>query len=100
MKHEDFQNIELEQSRLGLAHTFSRNKIALDVNRQDKPIIQSISLLELLDKDINTFAMRVKEWYSWHFPELCKIVSENQVFVQLVQLIGDRATSTAEASEI
>lgn len=100
MKHEEFQNIELEQSRLGLAHTFSRNKIALDVNRQDKPIIQSISLLELLDKDINTFAMRVKEWYSWHFPELAKIVSDNQVFVRLVQLIGDRATSAVEAAEV
>lgn len=68
LKHEEFHNLELEQTRLGLAHTFSRSKISLDVNRQDKPIIQSISLLELLDKDINTFAMRVKEWYSWHFP--------------------------------
>ena len=45
LKHEEFENVELEQSRLGLAHTFSRNKISLDVNRQDKPIIQSISLL-------------------------------------------------------
>jgi nucleolar protein 56 len=83
-----------------LAHTFSRNKISLDVNRQDKPIIQSISLLELLDKDINTFAMRVKEWYSWHFPELARIVSDNQTFVKCVQLIGNRATSAVEASEI
>lgn len=82
---------------MGLAHLFSRNKIALDVNRQDKPIIQSISLLELLDKDINTFAMRVKEWYSWHFPELAKIVSDNQFYVRLVSLIGDRATTTATA---
>ncbi len=85
---------------MGLAHTFSRNKIALDVNRQDKPIIQSISLLELLDKDINTFCMRVKEWYSWHFPELSKIVSDNFIFVKLVSLIGDRATSTASLEEI
>ena len=53
-----------------------------------------------MDKDINTFAMRVKEWYSWHFPELSKIVSENQTFVRIVQLIGDRATSGAEASDI
>jgi RNA processing factor Prp31 len=68
LKQEEFHNLELEQTRLGLAHTFSRSKISLDVNRQDKPIIQSINLLELLDKDINTFAMRVKEWYSWHFP--------------------------------
>ena len=80
----------MDQSRLGLAHLFSRNKISLDVNRNDKPIIQSISLIELLDKDINTFSMRVKEWYSWHYPELARIVSDNQVFVKLAQLIGNR----------
>ncbi len=100
LKLEEFDNVELDQSRLGLAHTFSRSKISLDVNRQDKPIIQSIGLLELLDKDINTFAMRVKEWYSWHFPELAKVVSDNFVFVQLVNLIGDRAASTATLEEI
>jgi hypothetical protein len=40
-------------------------------------IIQSISLLDTLDKDINTFSMRVKEWYGWHFPELVRIVADN-----------------------
>ena len=45
--------------------------------RQDNMIIQSISLLDTLDKDINTFAMRVKEWYGWHFPELVRIVGDN-----------------------
>lgn len=80
----------LEQSRLGLGHTFSRQKIAEDVNRQDKPIIQSISLLELLDKDINTFAMRIREWYSWHYPELSRLITENIKYVQLVKLIGNR----------
>ena len=45
--------------------------------RQDNMIIQSISLLDTLDKDINTFSMRVKEWYGWHFPELTKIVGDN-----------------------
>lgn len=60
LKTQEFFNDDLDQSRLGLGHTFSRNKISLDVNRQDKPIIQSINLLELLDKDINTFAMRIR----------------------------------------
>jgi len=68
LKSEEFADEDLEKSRLGLGHAFSRNQISLDVNRNDKPIIQSINLLELLDKDINTFSMRVKEWYSWHFP--------------------------------
>ena len=92
LKSEEFENIDLNQSRLGLAHLFSRNKIALDVNRNDKPIIQSISLIELLDKDINTFSMRVKEWYSWHYPELAKIVSDNHTFVRLAHHFGNRDT--------
>jgi nucleolar protein 56 len=70
------------------------------VNRQDKPIIQSISLLELLDKDINTFAMRVKEWYSWHYPELARIVPDNFIYVQLVRLVGDRATTTVTVEQV
>lgn len=40
--------------------------------------------------------MRVKEWYSWHFPELAKIVSDNEVFCKLVELIPDK---TAVADE-
>lgn len=64
---------ELEKAQLGLAHAYSRGKVKFNVNRVDNMIIQSISLLDQLDKDINTFAMRVREWYSWHFPELIKV---------------------------
>lgn len=32
--------------------------------------------------------MRIKEWYSWHFPELARIVSDNYAYVKLVDLIG------------
>ena len=85
---------------MGLAHLFSRNKISLDVNRNDKPIIQSISLIELLDKDINTFSMRVKEWYSWHYPELAKIITDNNVFVRLAHLIGNRDTCEVTVQQV
>ena len=53
-------------------------------------IIQAVSLLEDLDKELNNYAMRLKEWYGWHFPELGKIVTDNVVFAQAVQLIGMR----------
>lgn len=36
--------------------------------------------------------MRIKEWYGWHFPEMAKIVTENEVYVKLVLYIGDKAT--------
>jgi hypothetical protein len=42
------------------------SQVKFDVNRADKHIIQSIAILDTLDKDINTFAMRVREWCaSW-----------------------------------
>jgi nucleolar protein 58 len=34
--------------------------------------------------------MRLKEWYSWHFPELAKIVTDNATFAHAVDLIGMR----------
>jgi len=40
--------------------------------------------------------MRVKEWYSWHFPELYRIVPDNHKFSRLVKLIGSRSKLTEE----
>merc|ERR1711988_1250115 len=83
----DLSEVDLDKARLGLGHSFSRNRMQLDPNRQDKPIINTIALLDNLDKNINTFAMRVREWYCWHFPELMKIVTDNIVFAKLAKII-------------
>jgi len=83
---------DVSQAQLGLSHAYSRSKIKFNVNRADNHIIQSISLLDQLDKDINTFAMRVREWYSWHFPELARIVSDNIVFARCALLIQGKST--------
>jgi len=40
--------------------------------------------------------MRAKEWYSWHFPELAKIVTDNQVFAKLVAFIGNKQNILTE----
>jgi len=85
---------DLERAQLGLAHSYSRSKVKFDVNRADKHIIQAIAILDSLDKDINTFAMRVREWYSWHFPEMVKIVNDNYMYARLVMLIKRRDSLT------
>jgi len=81
---------DLIKSQLGLGHSYSRMKCMFDVNRQDKPVIQSIALVDQLDKNINSFIMRIKEWFGWHFPELSRIVTDNYVFTRCVKLIGTR----------
>ena len=53
-------------------------------------VIQSIALLDQLDKDLNTFAMRVREWYSWHFPELKAIVADSYMYARCAALIQDK----------
>jgi nucleolar protein 58 len=53
-------------------------------------IVQAIGLLDDLDKELNTYAMRVREWYGWHFPELTKIIQDNIQYARSVKLMGDR----------
>lgn len=52
------QNAKIAQ--LGLGHSYSRGKVKFNVNRVDNMIIQCITLLDQLDKDINTFSMRIR----------------------------------------
>jgi len=49
-----------------------------------------------MEKNLNTFAMRVKEWYGWHYPELAKMVADNEVYVRLVHYIGNRENISDE----
>ena len=62
-------------------------------------IIQSIALLDQLDKDINTFSMRIREWYSYHFPELIKIIPDNYTFARTALYIKDRKTLSEDKLE-
>ncbi|MFS8018601.1 putative Nop domain, helix hairpin bin domain superfamily, Nop domain superfamily protein [Helianthus anomalus] len=62
----------------GLSHSMSRYKLKFSPDKVDTMISQAIRLLDDLDKELNTYAMRVREWYGWHFPELAKIVPESR----------------------
>lgn len=46
-----------------------------------------------LDKELNTYAMRVREWYGWHFPELTKIVIDNIQYAKVVKMMGNRVNA-------
>ena len=52
-----------------------------------------------MDKDINTFCMRLKEWFSWHFPELARIVTDNHIYTRLVSLIETRENVNDDIKE-
>lgn len=83
-------------AELSLGRSYSRAKVKFNVNRVDNMIIQSIALVDQLDKDINTFSMRLREWYGYHFPELVKIVNENYNYARISKIIGNRKEAPEE----
>ncbi|XP_028391508.1 nucleolar protein 56-like [Dendronephthya gigantea] len=87
------------KAQLGLGHSYSRAKVKFNVHRADNMIIQSISLLDQLDKDVNTFSMRIREWYSYHFPELVKIIADNLLYARVVKYIKSRKDLTEDKLE-
>ncbi|ONK61456.1 uncharacterized protein A4U43_C08F30100 [Asparagus officinalis] len=51
---------DLGLARPGLGHGYSRAKVKFNMNRVDNMLIQAIFLLDNLDKDVNSFSMRVR----------------------------------------
>ena len=74
---------ETNDMNLGLSHALSRHTLKFSAEKVDTMIIQAIALLDELDKEINIYAMRAKEWYGWHFPEMTKIVNDNLYIVDV-----------------
>ncbi|KAL2155492.1 hypothetical protein VTH82DRAFT_234 [Thermothelomyces myriococcoides] len=96
MLPENFQEMSL-----GLSHSLSRHKLKFSPDKVDVMIVHAVSLLDELDKELNTYAMRVKEWYGWHFPELAKILPDNLSYAKVVVALGLRSNaSKADLSEI
>ncbi|CAH1366881.1 unnamed protein product [Tenebrio molitor] len=92
---------EMTAMALGLAHSLSRYKLKFSPDKIDTMIVQAVSLLDDLDKELNNYVMRCREWYGWHFPELGKIITDNVAFVKTVKLIGTRDnTGSSDLSDI
>jgi len=85
---EGLEENEVKSMALGLAHTLSRFKLKFSPDKVDVMIMQAVGLLDDLDKELNNFAMRLREWYGWHFPEMGKIVTENLAYAKVVKLMG------------
>lgn len=85
---------DMKSMSLGLSHSLSRHKIKFSPEKVDVMIIQAIALLDDLDKELNTYAMRLKEWYGWHFPELAKILVDSVAFARTINAIGFRTNTS------
>lgn len=92
---------DMKTMNLGLSHSLSRHHLKFSTDKIDTMIIQAISLLDDLDKEVNVYVMRLKEWYGWHFPEMAKIIVDGVVFAKCILHMGMRsAASNTDFAEI
>lgn len=84
---------DLKPMALGLSHSLSRYKLQFSAEKVDTMIVQAIGLLDDLDKELNTYAMRTREWYGWHFPEMGKIITDNIEYAKVVKQMGRRSNA-------
>jgi len=91
---------EVRAMQLGLSHSLSRYKLKFSPDKVDTMVVQAVGLLDDLDKEVNTYAMRVKEWYGWHFPEMAKLVNDNVHYAKIVRAVRARTAAKDKVDEL
>ncbi len=74
-------------------------KVKRAVEKKDLIIAQAIQTLDDLDKTLNLFMNRVREWYGVHFPELDRLLDKHETYARLVLNLGSKENFTSERLE-
>ncbi|MEM2123382.1 MAG: C/D box methylation guide ribonucleoprotein complex aNOP56 subunit [Candidatus Bathyarchaeia archaeon] len=85
---------ELERTIL---YEIAKRKVKGVSARRDLYAAQMIRALDDIDKSINVFSGRIREWYGFHFPELDNMMSSHEVYAKLILRIGRRSDWNIEA---
>jgi len=68
----------------------SKTKTQLRVVKRDWVLMRAVGVLDELDKVLNNFSERLREWYSLHFPELDKEIKSHENYAEVVGKFGPR----------
>lgn len=74
-------------------------KVKRAVEKRDLLVAQAIQTLDDLDKTINLFMGRLREWYGIHFPELDRLLEKHETYARLVLNLGVRRQFTVDNLE-
>lgn len=67
--------------------------------KRDLMVAQAILSIDDLDRTVNLFMGRAREWYGLHFPELDRLVEKHETYSKLVLDLGRRDNFTRENME-
>ncbi len=88
------KDIDSFRREVGLA--LARFTVSEASEEKDLSLKHAIDGVEEVDKSINVIAMRLREWYSLHFPMLSDIIEDHEQFASVVNVCGDRKNITKD----
>jgi len=90
---------EFEKWMHDIALEITKLRVKRAVEKRDMIIAQAIQTLDDLDKTINLFMSRVREWYGIHFPELDRLLDKHETYARLVFKLGNKDNFREEKLE-
>jgi nucleolar protein 56 len=84
------RNVSLELAKL---------RIKGASEKRDLVISQSIQTLDDLDRTVNLFMGRLREWYGVYFPELDRLIEKHETYARLLVNLGYRENYSAKSLE-
>jgi len=77
----------------------AKMKVKMTVERRDLLVAQAVQAVDDLDKSLNVFMSRVREWFGLHYPELDRMVDKHETYARLVVNLGRRESFIADNLE-
>jgi nucleolar protein 56 len=77
----------------------AKMKVKTTVERRDLLVAQAVQTVDDLDKSLNVFMSRVREWFGLHYPELDRMLDKHETYARLVVNLGTREEFTADNLE-
>jgi nucleolar protein 56 len=77
----------------------AKQRVKGAIEKKDLLVAQAIQTLDDLDKVINLFMGRTREWYGIHFPELDRLIDKHETYARLIVTLGGKENFTPESLE-
>ncbi|WP_455277551.1 hypothetical protein [[Eubacterium] cellulosolvens] len=82
-----------------LSMQIARKAVTEAITKRDIYAVQAVRTIDDLDKTINLFAGRIREWYGLHFPELDRAIDNHDTYARLIQNLGNKNNFTKKILE-
>lgn len=89
----NFSDVSFNEYLTKIGIELTRIRIKANV-KKDRIVMEVIDAIDEIDKSLNIYIARLREWYGLHFPEMEKQVDKHEKFAKMISQFGLRKNIT------